>query len=248
MVQEKQNPAKETANAQDTSEKKFAGKYLSVDELEKAHKEAEAKISELTERLARSEELLNIYLTSFQSPTPTTSPATGSAVPEQTSSTQEQTEDYYAKVSENPKEVFNRFAQELEYRIINKISSLYEQEKQLKAIHDYFYEKYPDLKDYKLIVGPIATEVQRLYPNLPLANVLEKVAQQTREYLGKLRAQSSEVGQTPLNLSGATPQTVEAKQQEQQKKEEPEQLKSEEERLKEFLSEQAERRKKFLGR
>ena len=226
-----QNPPADSQQQQDTEKKevRFADKFKSVEELEKAYKEAERKIQELAERSKRAEDLLETLL--YQQQTS----ATGSA-------TTETNEDYYSKILENPKEALEKFAYDLEQRILNKIRTEQAMIEQARKIYDYFYTKYSDLKGYEPIVGYYAEVYQKQYPNEKLENLLEKIAEASRAYIAdkKLKSQQPE---KVLNV--AEPTT--AKTSSSTETSSGEKILSPEEELQEYISERTkERVKKFI--
>lgn len=184
-----QEASEQEKEVQDTqqSNKLFADKYKSVEELEKAYKEAERMLQEMSERAKRTEELLNVYLT--------TQPQVPATKQEEIS------EEDYSKIIENPKEVLSKFASEIEAKITNKILQQIKAEQQAKYIYDYFYTKYSDLKGYEPIVGYFADINQRKYPNKPIEELLEMVAQDTRKYIAEKKLASSASEQKPLNVA-----------------------------------------------
>lgn len=207
------------------------GKFKSVEELMKAYEEAEKKITELAERAKRAEELLEVYNTTSYS-----NSVANNILRQQG---QQENEDYYSKILDNPKEVFEKFSKELEQRILNKIQE--ERIKQLQAIQIYesFYSKNPDLKGFEPIVGYFADLVQRQYPNESLDKVLEIIADKARKYIAEKRLTGSVSGQPAIGV--AEPQKAKVVK----KTEEVEEYNPEKE-LQEFLEERAKDKQKRL--
>lgn len=233
MVENTQDPKGQSASPQDNpQQKKFADTFSSTEELEKAYKEERTKIAELGEKLARSEEMLNTFLNSYPPAENKPEPK-----PEQTSGTPK--EDYYEKIKDNPKEVFERFGQEVETRVIGKITRAYQQEQYNKSIFSYFYGKYPDLKDHRTIVGAISAQVQAENPRLPVTELLDAVAKKTREYIGNLRASGQGTPPTVVTEGGQP-----SPERGTPSPNEPEKVLSNEENLHEFMAERNKERLK----
>jgi len=233
MTDIKQNPPAESQQQQDTEKKevKFADKFKSVEELEKAYKEAERKMQELAERNKRAEELLETLIGQQTSSAPTYA----------TSETNN--DDYYSKIIENPKETLEKFASDIEKRIMTKIKAEQEMVEQAKKLHEYFYTKYSDLKGYEPIVGYFADIYQKQYPTEKIENLLEKIAEATRAYIADKKLKSQQ-GEKPLNVaepSSAKQSSSTATTSSEEK------LLSPDEELQQYLEERSkERIKKFV--
>jgi len=231
MTEIKQNPPAESQQQQDTEQKevKFADKFKSVEELEKAYKEAERKIQELAERSKRAEELLETLISQQTSaPTYTTSEVNN--------------EDYYSKLIENPKETLEKFASELERRIISKIKTEQEMTEYARKLHEYFYTKYSDLKGYEPIVGYFADIYQKQYPNEKLENLLEKIAEASRAYIADKKLKSQQ-GEKPLNVAEPSSAKISSSTE---KTSSEERLLSPDEELQQYLEERTKERLKKL--
>lgn len=195
-IEETNNVNEEAIDTNIQQQSTFAGKFKSVEELEKAYQEAQRMLQEASERAKRAEETLNVFL---------------SSVPTTTSTNEEKNneeDNYYSKVLENPKEVFKKFSEEIEKRMINLMQQKMYEEKAQQQIRDYFYSKYPDLKGYEPIVSYFADINEKKYKPLAqtdLQKLLDIIAQDTRSYIAS-KIQTNIPQQNVINV--AEPQKV----------------------------------------
>lgn len=185
------NPPEE--NQEKGNEQNFAGKFKSVEELEKAYQEAERMITEANERAKRAEELADL-LNNIGN--------TGKSKNNGNTEEEKIDDEDYSKIIENPKEVLEKFGSLVEKRIISKIKEEEEVRNQMKTIHDYFYTTYSDLKGYEPIVGYFGEQMQGQSRGLSTKDFLAKVAEKSRAYIAdkKLKAQGNSNTDGSLNL------------------------------------------------
>jgi hypothetical protein len=170
-----------------TAEEKLA-------ELEKQNQELRKQFTEVSERASKTDELLNAYVSTYGNPEATRRVNTNDAPPP--AAGKEDEKEVYAKISEDPVGVLSRLKQD----IIQDVTNMYQRVQYGQKVQSYFYGKYPELKEHGAIVRAIADQVEAKYPGLPVDKMLDQVAQETKNYIGRIRSGSN----TPdaLNVAG----------------------------------------------
>lgn len=161
--------------------KLFAGKFKTPEELEAEFVKNQKLVTELNEKNARTEELLNAMLAG--SP-----PAAPAKPPEETSGTKVSD---YSRIVEDPNGVGKKIVEDAvaaaEERIVKRYQTMTQIQEQQKRLHDQFYAENPDLVEHKLIVGAISAQVEAEMPGKPVGEILKESAKRAKEYLIKLK-------------------------------------------------------------
>jgi len=213
--QEQQTQTQEVDQQSQQQEKLLAGKFGSVNDLEKSYEELQRQYTELTERLKRAEASLETFLKT-QNMTQYVQPQ----VQQQNNVPLQQTNDFDIDVDpySNPKEYAKKIYEKTLTDAINRVQQMILVQQQMEYVRQKFYSENPDLKGKERIVGIVSQDVVRDIPNADLDTVLKEVARRTREFLASLVPQQKPV-QQPVAV---TPQVGQTRQITQTKTEERE--------------------------
>jgi len=205
----------EVSQQQQQQEKLLAGKFGSVDDLEKSYEELQKQYTELTERLKRAEASLETFLK-----TQNMAQYTQPQVQQQSNVPLQQTEDFNIDIDpySNPKEYAKKIYEKTLTDAINRVQQMLLVQQQMEYVRQKFYSENPDLKGKERIVGIVSQDVVRDMPNADLDTVLKEVAKRTREFLATLVPQQKPV-QQPVAVTpqvGQTRQTIQTKTEERE--------------------------------
>jgi hypothetical protein len=213
--QESQEQQTQEVDQQQQQERLLAGKFSSIDDLEKSYEELQRQYTELTERLRRAEASLEAFLK-----TQNMTQYTQLQVQQQNNVPLQQTNDFDIDVDpySNPKEYAKKIYEKTLTDAINRVQQMMLIQQQMEYVRQKFYSENPDLKGKERIVGLVAQDVVRDMPNADLDTVLKEVARRTREFLASLVPQQKPV-QQPVAVTpqvGQTRQTIQTKTEERE--------------------------------